>query len=111
MKISYGEELHELYVDPSPMEIHQLYMCGMRVIRQGLLYPDECLDMYRANGYTTVELLTPSRYDAGEFLARHKYLELAGALVGPFIFGGELQNEEMTLWRPERLRQVHSESL
>lgn len=100
MRIARGEELHEFFGELTPRELHLLYMAGCRVIAQGELYPGECADLYRANGYSQVSVSTPFQFDAGEFLHRHSALEAVGAVVGPFVMADVVQNDAMSLWRP-----------
>jgi hypothetical protein len=111
MRIAYGEALYEMHVEPTPRLVHELYLRGMRVIRQGLIYPEECQDMYRSNGMQMVDILTLAKFDAAEFLNRHKYLQVGGALVGPFVMDGMVQNREMSIWRPHVLKPVDTERL
>ncbi len=111
MRIAHGETLYDIYAEPSPIEIHMLYLSGFRYIRQCELWEGEIDYLYKINGYTQVEVLAQNYQDAPSFLNRHPFYKKHGGLIGPLIMSGVLQNDAMTLWRPEILKNTEVKGL
>jgi len=80
--------------EPTPREIHQLYLGGLRVEREA--YSGQLSDLYRANGRHAV--VSMGACGVSEFLETYSCLIRSGAVLGPDVIDGQFCAGSLAFW-------------